>query len=153
MAIDGTSRLPLQGIRALELAEIWAGPYCGALLCYLGAEGRKVESSKRIASGSINPRPGTPGYPDGEPGERPWNRVSNFNALNRNTQSITLDLTNPKGVETFKELLNVSDIIFTNYAYGVVDSFGLDYETIRQIKPDIIALFMHGYGNAWPPNG
>ena len=143
-------RRPLDGVRALELAEIWAGPFCGSLLGDMGAEVIKVEAIQRIARGAIRPRPGAHGYPDGEPGERPWNRSANFNALSRNKLGLTLDLTTPDGAETFKELVNVSDVVFTNYAFGVMDRFGLGYEELRRVKPDIIALFTPGYGNTGP---
>ena len=141
---------PLSGIRALELAEIWAGPFCGSLLADMGAEVNKVEAIQRIARGSIRPGPGASGYPDGEPGERPWNRNANFNVLSRNKLGITLDLTTPDGADTFKELVNVSDVVFTNYAFGVMDKFGLGYEELRKVKPDVIALFTPGYGNTGP---
>ena len=144
------SKRPLAGVRALELAEIWAGPYCGALLGDMGAEIIKVESIQRISRGPISPRPGAPGYPDGEPGERPWNRSANFNVLNRNKQGITLDLKSNRGVEIFKELASVSDVVFCNSAFGVMESFGLGYEELRQVKPDLIVLFMPGYGNTGP---
>ena len=144
---------PLSGIRALELAEIWAGPFCGSLLGDLGAEVIKVEAIQRIARGSINPSPGDSSYPDGEPGERPWNRNANFNALSRNKLGITLDLTTRAGAEMFRELANVSDVVFTNYAFGVMDRFGLGYDDLRKVKPDIIALFTPGYGNTGPYRG
>ena len=144
---------PLASVRALELAEIWAGPYCGALLGDMGAEIVKVESIQRISRGAINPRPGAPGYPDGDPGERPWNRSANFNVLNRNKQGITLDLTSARGVEVFKELAAVSDVVFCNSAFGVMEKFGLGYEELRQVKPDLIVLFMPGYGNTGPYKG
>ncbi|MCH8060933.1 MAG: CoA transferase [Chloroflexi bacterium] len=143
-------RLPLEGVRALELAEIWAGPFCGSLLGDMGAEVVKVESIQRIARGSLNPTPDAGGYPGDGPGERPWNRSANFNALNRNKLGLTLDLTSPQGVETFLDLVSVSDVVFTNYAYGVMDRLGLGYETLRDVKPDLIVLFTPGYGNTGP---
>lgn len=143
----------LSGIRALELAEIWAGPFCGVLLGDMGAEVIKVEAVQRIARGAINPAPVSHGYPDMDPGERPWNRSGAFNAVNRNKKSVTLDLTRPAGVEMFKELVSVSDVVFTNYAYGVMDKFGLGYEELRKVKPDIIALFTPGFGNTGPYRG
>ena len=146
----GPRKLPLQGIRVLELAEIWAAPYCGALLGDLGAEVIKVEAIQRIARGAIKPRPEARGYAEGDPGEHPWNRQAAFNAVNRSKLGITLDLTSPSGVEAFRELTAVSDVIVCNYAYGVLDSFGLDYETLRSIKPDLIVLMMPGYGNTGP---
>ena len=141
---------PLRGIRALELAEIWAGPFCGALLGDMGAEVIKVEALQRIARGPISPAPNTAGYPDYDPGERPWNRQGNFNATNRNKLGLTLDLTTEQGVSAFKELVNISDIVFTNYAFGVMDRLGLGQEVLRRIKPDLIVLFTPGYGNTGP---
>jgi crotonobetainyl-CoA:carnitine CoA-transferase CaiB-like acyl-CoA transferase len=145
-----TRKPPLYGIRALELAEIWAGPFCGSLLGDLGAEVLKVESIQRIARGPIRPRPDAAGYTYDGPGERPWNRFSNFNALNRNKLGITLDLTSPRGADAFKELVSISDVVFTNYAYGVMERLGLGQEALRQVKPDLIVLFTPGYGNTGP---
>ena len=141
---------PLRGIRALELAEIWAGPFCGVLLGDMGAEVIKVEALQRIARGPISPAPNTAGYPDYDPGERPWNRQGNFNATNRNKLGLTLDLTTEQGVSAFKELVAISDIVFTNYAFGVMDRLGLGQEVLRRIKPDLIVLFTPGYGNTGP---
>ena len=144
---------PLRGIRALELAEIWAGPFCGVLLGDMGAEVIKVEALQRIARGPISPAPNTAGYPDYDPGERPWNRQGNFNATNRNKLGLTLDLTTEQGVSAFKELVAISDIVFTNYAFGVMDRLGLGHEVLRRIKPDLIVLFTPGYGNTGPYRG
>lgn len=119
----------------------------------MGAEVVKVESIQRISRGPVAPRPGSPGYPDGDPGERPWNRSANFNVLNRSKQGITLDLKSARGVDLFKELTSVSDVVFCNSAYGVMESFGLGYEELRRVKPDIIVLFMPGYGNTGPYRG
>ncbi len=150
MAAEQDKTLPLEGVRALEVAEVWAGPFCGTLLADLGAEVIKVESVQRIYRGALRPRPDTPGYPEGGPGERPWNRVANFNAVNRNKLGITLDLSDPEGVEVFKRLARVSDVVFSNYVYGVMESFGLGYEALRQMKPDLIVVTMPGYGNTGP---
>ena len=79
----------MEGVRALEMAEIWAGPFCGSLLGDMGAEVVKVESIQRIARGSLNPTPDAGGYPADGPGARPWNRSANFNALNRNKLGLT----------------------------------------------------------------
>ena len=67
---DGTARPPLEGIRVLELAEIWAAPFCAALRGELGAEVIKGESIQRIARGPIRPGATASGYADGDPGER-----------------------------------------------------------------------------------
>ena len=151
MSNDLATQLPLAGFRMVELADIWAGPYCGTLLGDLGAEVIKIESIQRISRGTGGlPIHGAPDFPDGVPGDRPWNRVANFNVLNRNKLGITLDLTNPKGVDAFKELASISDAIISNYSYGVMDKFGLGYDSLRQIKPDLVVLFMPGFGNTGP---
>ncbi len=151
MNIDSTAPLPLAGVRSLELAEIWAGPFCGVLLGDLGAEVIKIESIQRIARGPVRPPQGSAGYPDGDPGERPWNRAANFNGLNRNKLDLTLDLGDPKGADAFKELVSISDVVVSNYAYGVMtEKFGLDYETLRRVKPDLVMLLMPGFGNTGP---
>ena len=153
MTTDGMSRPPLAGIRVLELAEVWAGPYCGSLLGDLGAEVIKVESIQRTYRGHITPPEGAGGYPEGEPGHRPWNRFAVFNGVNRNKMSVTLDLTSSGCADLFKEMLIVSDVVFTNYAYGVMDSFGLGYDVLHRIKPDLVMLSMPGYWNTGPYKG
>ena len=134
---------PLEGIRALELAEIWAGPFSGALLTDLGAEVIKVEAIQRMAR---NP---TMSNPD-DPAAKPWNTNGDFNAVSRNKLGLTLDLTTPSGADAFKQLANVSDVVLSNYAFGVMDRFGLGYEDLRKVRPDIIVIFMPGYGNTGP---
>ena len=134
---------PLEGIRALELAEIWAGPFSGALLTDLGAEVIKVEAIQRMAR---NP---TMSNPD-DPAAKPWNTNGDFNAVSRNKLGLTLDLTTPSGADAFKGLVNVSDVVISNYAFGVMDRFGLGYEELRKVRPDVIVLFMPGYGNSGP---
>ena len=134
---------PLEGIRALELAEIWAGPFSGALLSDLGAEVIKVEAIQRMAR---NP---TMSNPD-DPAAKPWNTNGDFNAVSRNKLGITLDLTTPSGADAFKGLVNVSDVVISNYAFGVMDRFGLGYEDLRKVRPDVIVMFMPGYGNSGP---
>jgi len=141
---------PLSGVRALELAEIWAGPYCGALMGDMGAEIVKVEAIQRIGRGPIHPNLDVAGYPYDGPGERPWNRQANFNAISRNKVGLTLDLGSKEGRESFKDLVSVSDVVFTNYAFGVMDRLGLGYEELRKVKPDLIVLFTPGFGNTGP---
>ena len=141
---------PLSTIRALELSEIWAGPFCGCLMADMGAEIIKVESIQRIGRGPINPPSNAGGYPDDDPGNDPWNRQSNFNAINRNKKSLTLDLKTEQGLNTFKDLVSQSDIVFCNYARTVMENFGLSYDEVRKIKPDIIYMLMPGYGNTGP---
>jgi len=148
MKLDASK--PLSTIRALELSEIWAGPFCGCLMGDMGAEIIKIESIQRIGRGPINPPSNAGGYPDDDPGNDPWNRQSNFNAINRNKKSLTLDLKTEQGLNAFKDLVSQSDIVFCNYARTVMENFGLSYDEVRKIKPDIIYMLMPGYGNTGP---
>ena len=116
----------------------------------MGAEIIKVESIQRIGRGPINPPSNAGGYPDDDPGNDPWNRQSNFNAINRNKKSLTLDLKTEQGLNTFKDLVSQSDIVFCNYARTVMENFELSYDEVRKIKPDIIYMLMPGYGNTGP---
>ena len=151
MSTDPSIQLPLAGIRILELSDIWAGPYCGCLLGDLGAEVIKIESIQHVARGTAGiPTAGAPEYPDGDPGDHPWNRVANFNSVNRNKMGITLDLTSPSGVDAFGELASISDVVFSNYSFGIMDKFGLDYNSLCKIKPDLVVMFMPGFGNTGP---
>ena len=142
--------LPLSGIRALELAEIWAGPICGAAMADMGAEVIKIESVQRIARGPARPAPGASGYPDGDPGERPWNRNGNFNAVNRNKLSVTLDLASAEGAALFRRLVSVADVMVSNYAPGVADRLGIGYAALLALKPDLVVVEMPGYGKSGP---
>ncbi|MCX6022298.1 MAG: CoA transferase [Chloroflexi bacterium] len=151
--------LPLEGIRVIDTGDVWAGPYCCTLLGDWGAEVIKVESMQRFTTrGQLNPPAVKPeitpaslwGYPDGIPGEHPWNRAPVFNNMNRNKQGITLDLTSAEGLRLFMELVKVSDIVVENYAYGVLAKLGLGYEALRAVNPAIILMSMPMFGNSGP---
>ena len=150
MTSQADRSLPLAGIRAIEVGEIWAGPFCGQTLADLGAEVIKVESIQRTGRGNVNPKPGSSDHPNGEPGERPWNRGASFNTVNRSKLGITLDLASRQGSTSFKDLVSVSDIVFSNYSFGVMDRFGLGYAELRRARPDVVVLFMPGYGCTGP---
>ena len=96
--------------------------YCSATWALRSSRSKPFSASPEVPS---VPRPTQAGYPDYDPGERPWNRQGNFNATNRNKLGLTLDLTTEQGVSAFKELVNISDIVFTNYAFGVMDRLGI----------------------------
>jgi len=143
--------LPLARVRVADLTQVWAGPYATKFLADMGAEVIKVESTQRpdaerMAAGPRRSRL----YPDYVPGERFFNRKAEFVEYNRNKQSITLDLTSTAGVALFKSLVQASDIVVENYSTGVMDRFGLGYDVLRQIRPDVIMLSMPGFGSTGP---
>ncbi|MBI4640950.1 MAG: CoA transferase [Candidatus Tectomicrobia bacterium] len=142
--------LPLEGFTILEVADIWAGPFAVTLLADMGAKVIKVEAIQRFRSRGqqIHPPPNSPGYPENVPGERPWNRAVGFNWVNRNKLGITLDLTRLRGVELYKQLVKMSDVILENFAAGTMERLGIDYPVMKEVKPDIIMISMPGFGVA-----
>lgn len=123
-------RLPLEGVRILDLSRAWAGPYGTRYLADLGAEVIKVETGK---------------YPDGrQPGNPGYEEV------NRNKRPITLNFQIPAGRELLKRLVAISDVVVENFTPRVMTQYGLDYETLRAVRPDLIMVSMPGYGSSGP---
>lgn len=146
-----TRFLPLSGVRILDLTQMLAGPYATRHLADLGAEVIKIESCDRYdpTRGPIKGDPGARSYPNNEPGERPWNR-SHYNEMQRNKLGVTIALNRQGGVDLFKMLLRVSDVVIENFSARVMKNLGLSYETLVQIKSDIIMCSMPALGTTGP---
>jgi len=142
-----TPRLPLEGIRILDLGMFWAGPYTGGILADMGAEVIKVESCRRPDPLRIQAR-GL--YPQGDPGERSWNRSGMINDRNRNKYGITLDLSLPQGRDVFRRLVTISDVVVENFSRRVVRNLGLEYAKVREVNPNIILLSLASQGSNGP---
>lgn len=131
----------LSGFTVLDLTRVASGPWCTQLLADLGATVIKVE------------RPGTG---DDARGFRPAieggpTRLSAFFlALNRGKQSITVDISQPEGAEIVRALARKADIFVENFKAGTLAKFGLDYETITQINPQIVYCSITGFGQTGP---
>ena len=143
------TELPLEGLRIISLSQVYAGPYAGKLLADMGAEVIKIESAVRSGRGGRQPQPGAV-YPDGQPGETPYNRSAYYNELNRNKYAVGLNLSREQGWEIFKKLVAISDVVLENFSPRVMANFGLDYPTLRQIKPEIIMVSISAYGQTGP---
>ena len=142
-------------LRVVELGEAVVGPWAGLLLADLGAQVIKVESLKRtdLSRGPVTVRGQVPflaDYPDGQLGERPWNRNSRYNSYNIGKFGITLDLSRPQGVRAILRLLEKSDVFISNMALGVVEKMGIGYQDVCAVKPDIIYLSATGFGRKGP---
>ena len=143
------AKLPLEGIRVLDSTYVFALPYTGGLLADMGAEVIKVEGPGRP---DITRTGGFAGsFPENEVGEDWWNRSSTYNLLQRGKLSLTLDLNNARARDLFRELVSVSDVVMENYTPRVMRGWGLDYQGLRKIKPDIIMLSNTGYGHGDGP--
>jgi crotonobetainyl-CoA:carnitine CoA-transferase CaiB-like acyl-CoA transferase len=135
--------LPLSGLRVLELTANWAGPLAGRYLADLGAEVIKVESPKRPATRGLH-------YAGGDGRTRPYNRAGYFNKLNRNKLGVALDLSLPAGRDLFLRLVERADVVIENNSARVLGNLNLAYDTLRQVKPDIILCSMSGFGGTGP---
>jgi len=135
-------RLPLDGIRVTDFTWAWAGPYCTLQMAHLGAEVIRIESQKRMCVSRA-----IPSFADDLPGP---NRAGYFNQYNQGKKSLQLDLGRPEAVEIAKKLVAKSDIVVQNFSAGAIDRMGLGYETLTQIKPDIIMISICGYGQTGP---
>jgi crotonobetainyl-CoA:carnitine CoA-transferase CaiB-like acyl-CoA transferase len=126
----------LSGLRVLDFTTTIAGPHCTRLLADLGAEVIKIEA------------------PDGDMMRtRPPLRngaSTSFGQLNAGKKSIALDLKSPAAVEAVRRLAATTDIVVENFRPGVMRRFGLDYEALRPLKPDLVYCAISGYGQTGP---
>ncbi len=124
------SRLPLEGVRIADFGWILAAPQCTAWLAVMGAEVIRIESHQRLDPiRFIGQNPRDLKGPDGSP---------LFNGLNYSKKGITLNLGHPQGVALAKEIVRRSDIVIENFTAGMMKRWGLAYEDLCAIKPDII---------------
>ena len=138
MTMSSKDKRPLAGMRVIDLATMIAAPFCAGMLGEFGAEVIKVEL------------PGT-----GDP-LRQFGTTnatgSSFNWLNegRNKKAVTLDIRKPEGAELLKRLVAKSDVLVENFRPGTLEKWGLDYETLKAINPDLILVRVSAYGQDGP---
>ena len=142
-------RLPLEGVRVLDSTYVFALPYAGGLLADMGAEVIKVEGPGRPDVTRTGGYSGV--FAENDIGEDWWNRPSTYNLIHRGKQSITLDMTDERGRDLFKELVMVSDVVMENFTPRVMRSWGLDYPNLRKLRPDVILVSNTGYGHGGGP--
>ncbi|NUL46111.1 CoA transferase [Cellulosimicrobium funkei] len=129
--------LPLEGFRILDLSRFLSGPYCTMVLAELGADVIKLEQptagddSRRFA-----PKIGGESYPGVMP--------------HRSKRSICVDLKTDEGRAVFLDLVRDADAVIENFRPGVVKKLGIDYESVREIRPDIIYCSISGFGQSGP---
>ena len=114
------------------------------MLADMGAQVLRLESCQRLESYRTDSL-----YQNDVEGEF-WNRGANFYEQNRNKLGITLDLTHPTGLSLLRELVGISDVFAENFTPRVIKNFHLEYEDLRQLKPDIIMVSSTGYGFTGP---
>ena len=135
---------PLEGVRVLDLTHVYAGPTCARILCDLGAEVIKVEGIKRTDAARL----GVPAENNAE-GDF-WNRTAWSLYRNAGKKSVTLDFNDSRAVELFKRLAGHADVVIESYTPRVMAQHGIDYQSLREIKPDLIMISLSGYGQTGP---
>lgn len=154
VSTDVPARLPLEGLRVIEITTAWAGPMSGRVLAYFGAQSIHVESPNRVNSWRLNKeRPNPINFPGGEAGVRPFDRSFLFNSQNVNKLSCILNLKTEEGRRTLRRLVGVADVLICNFRPGTLAKLGLDYESLTKIKPDIIVAELPAFGSSGPMSG
>lgn len=129
--------LPLEGIRVIDLGQIFAAPYCTLQLGYMGAEIIKIEPPR---GGEMLRRP------DQSPGGVSYA----FLMLNANKKSVTLNLKHSRGRAILMQLLEDADVLVENYSSGVMEQLGLGYLQLRGHFPRLIYASAKGFGSDGP---
>ncbi|OBI05056.1 CaiB/BaiF CoA transferase family protein [Mycobacterium scrofulaceum] len=130
---------PFAGLNVLDLSTFWAGAY---LTCYLGAFGAEILKVESIQ------RPDGFRYSGAFPfeGDDWYERSGLWQATNLNKKDLTLDLTSRRGLEIARRLAARADVVVENFSPRVVEQFGLDYESLAALRPDVIMVRMPGFG-------
>jgi crotonobetainyl-CoA:carnitine CoA-transferase CaiB-like acyl-CoA transferase len=136
---------PLSHIRVLDLSRVLAGPWAGQNLADMGAEVIKVE---RPVKGDDSRAFGPPWLKD--PQGKPTSEASYFLAANRGKKSITANLSNPEAQAMLRDLAKSCDVVIENYKFGDLARYGLGYEDIKAVKPDIVYCSVTGFGQTGP---
>lgn len=152
---------PLQGMLIIDLTAALAGAFTTMILADLGAEVIKVESLQHYSTPSRGPRFPARGdgaaaasvakdYPDADPGEDPWNRISWFNSHARNKRSVTIDISRQAGREVFLRLVSKADGLVENNAAGFLERLSLGPERLLRHNPRLVIVRMPPLGLSGP---
>ncbi|WP_343583205.1 CaiB/BaiF CoA-transferase family protein [Herbaspirillum sp.] len=128
MSDEKNTNLPLQGVRVIEFVHMVMGPTCGLVLADLGAEVIKIEpesgdNTRRLMGSGA-------GY---------------WVTYNRNKKSVAVDLKSESGLALVKKLIASADVVTENFRPGAMEKIGLDYESLKAVKPDLIYCSMKGF--------
>jgi crotonobetainyl-CoA:carnitine CoA-transferase CaiB-like acyl-CoA transferase len=138
-APDDGWRLPLHGVRVVDLTAWWAGPSATLALAALGADVVKVESVARPdqmrLAGTRHP-----------PADQWWEWGPIFHGANLAKRDVTLDLGSPDGLALLHRLIDTADVLIENFTPRVIDHFGLDFAALRAGNPGLIMVRMPAFG-------
>lgn len=127
---------PLANVLVLDLTQRLAGPYATMILGDLGARIIKVEPPGGDETREFIPRIG--------------DESTYFLSVNRNKESIVLNLKDPRGLAVFHQLAALADVVIDNYRPGVLERLGIDYTTLKELNPRLISCSITGFGSSGP---
>ncbi|MEC9483257.1 MAG: CaiB/BaiF CoA-transferase family protein [Halomonas sp.] len=133
-------RKPLEGIRVLDLSRVLAGPWCSQQLADMGAEVIKIE----------RPGQGDDTRAWGPPWQAGTHESAYFLSANRGKRSVAVDLASPEGQQLIRDLVSQCDVLIENFKVGGLKAYGLDYASLKAIKPDLIYCSITGFGQDGP---
>ena len=136
----------LAGIRVLDLSRVLAGPWCTQILADLGADVVKVEAPGR----GDDTRAWGPPYLNGPDGEAEIGTSAYYLAANRNKRSIAVDFADPQGAALLRELACQADIVVENFKVGGLKKYGLDWDSLKALKPSLVYCSVTGFGQTGP---
>lgn len=142
---DDSTMGALSHIRVLDLTRVLAGPWCAQTLADFGADVIKVE---RPGAGDDTRHWGPPYLKDANGDDTA--EAAYYLAANRNKRSVTIDIATPEGQQIVRELAAQSDVVLENYKVGQLKKYGLDYESLRAVKPDLVYCSVTGFGQTGP---
>jgi crotonobetainyl-CoA:carnitine CoA-transferase CaiB-like acyl-CoA transferase len=144
---SNTNGLPgaLGHLRVLDLSRVLAGPWCSQNLADLGADVIKIE---RPGLGD-DTRAWGPPYAPGTDGQ-PTSEAAYYLSANRGKRSVTVDIASPEGQALLRELVLHCDVVLENFKVGHLKRYGLDYDALKAIKPDLVYCSITGFGQDGP---
>ncbi|MCW5700657.1 MAG: CoA transferase [Rhodospirillales bacterium] len=134
-----TTKLPMDGVRVIDLGTFLAGPYAASILGEFGAEVFKVE----------HPIAGDPMRRFGTATKRHDATLAWLSEA-RNRKSVTIDLRQPEGVQLFLRLIEKSDVLIENFRPGTMEEWGLSWQELSEANPGLVYLRVSGYGQTGP---
>ena len=140
-----TAQKALSHIRVLDLSRVLAGPWCSQNLADLGADVIKIE---RPGAGDDTRAWGPPYARDADGNDT--TEAAYYLAANRGKRSVTMDIASAEGQALLRELVKHCDVVLENYKVGQLKRYGLDYESLKAIKPDLVYCSVTGFGQDGP---
>jgi len=132
-------------IRVLDLSRVLAGPWCSQNLADLGADVIKIE---RPGSGDDTRAWGPPYAKDAD--GKDTTEAAYYLAANRGKRSVTIDIASTEGQQLLREMVKHCDVVLENYKVGQLKRYGLDYDALKAIKPDLVYCSVTGFGQDGP---